>query len=72
MAISSDQCDVTKSRVVKRCVQQDPILQYFHYTDIIDVNNFKSMAKNKLWKMNQKVKSFRYIFPLFRYFNLFT
>ena len=39
MAISSDQCDVTKSRVVKRCVQQDPILQYFHHTDIIDVTS---------------------------------
>lgn len=51
MAILRDQCDVTEGRVGKRCVG-GPHYKYFDHTDMIDVNNLKSMDKNNMWKMN--------------------
>ena len=54
MAVSSDKCDVTESRVVKLCSRT--LLQCFHHTDMIEVNNLKSMDRNKMWEMKKKKK----------------
>lgn len=46
VAISSNQCDVTGSRVGKSYAV-DSIIQYFHHTEIIVVK-FKIVDKNKM------------------------